>query len=622
MNRFVCRRSTLGLAVALACASLSAYAQDAEAQKLDAITVTGTRVEAESPVASTTLITREEIARLKPASLQELLRGRAGVNIYNQGGAGKLSGLSMRGMGTSHYVLMIDGVKIGNVTSGLPMIHDIPVSQIERVEIVRGPLSSLYGSEAMAGVIQIFTRGGQDGFAPEVGVGLGSQDTQRLHAGFSGKHGKAWYAVNGAYSHTGGFNACRGDAITFQGCGANEPDTDGYKNGSVSVRGGYDFNDAWRAEANVMSVDAENFYDGWYNHSRVQQQVGGAKVRFSPSQKFALTASVGSNRDRARNYHDTVFMNEVNTQRDQASLQADIALAGTLSVGYDWMRDSVASTTKFTSSARFSRALFGQWVGDFGRNHVQLGLRHEKNSQFGSASTGNTGWAFDVSDALRVRAGYGTAFRAPSFNDLYYPGSNNPDLRPERSKSLELGLEGHQAWGHWSMSAYENRLRDLIIFDPTKTSVSSPWGQPDNVQLAKIRGVEAEIGTAVAGWDINSSLTWLDPRNRTPGAQYGNLLNRRSRLTGRVDADKTFGRFRLGASVNGANARYDDPANRVRLAGYATGDLRLAWLPTSDMTVQFTASNVLDKHYETSAWYNQAGRAWMLDFTWAPAARR
>lgn len=618
MNASVSRFSALSLGIALAYTSMAARAQDAETNRLDAVTVTGTRVENTSPVASTTLITRDEIDRLKPASLQALLRGRAGVNIYNQGGAGKLSGLSLRGMGTSHYVLMIDGVKVGNVTSGLSMIHDIPVSQIDRIEIVRGPMSSLYGSEAMSGVIQIFTRRANDGFAPVVSVGLGTQDTQRISAGFSGKHGKAWYALNGAYSHTGGFNACNGDPITFQGCGAIEPDTDGYKNGSVSLSGGYEFSDAWRAEANLMSVDAENFYDGWFNHSRVQQQTAGAKVRFSPSEKFALTASVGRNRDRARNYHDTVFMNAVNTQRDQAALQADIALAGTLSIGYDWLRDSVESSTKFTQLSRYSRAVFGQWVGEFGRNHVQVGLRHENNSQFGSVNTGNLGWGFDISTALRLRANYGTAFRAPSFNDLYYPGSNNPDLKPEHSKSIELGLEGTQTWGRWSLSAYENRLRDLIIFDPMKSSVSSPWGQPDNVQIAKIRGAEAEIGTAIAGWDVTGALTWLDPRNRTPGPQYRNLLNRRSRLTGRIDADKTFGHFRVGASVNGADARFDDPNNRVRLAGYATGDLRLAWLPTANTTVQFTATNVLDKKYETSAWYNQAGRAWMIDFTWAP----
>lgn len=618
MKKSVIRMSALSIGISLVCTSVAAHAQETEAKKFDAVTVTGTRVESESPVASTTLITREEIARLKPASLQELLRGRAGVNIYNQGGAGKLSGLSMRGMGTSHYVLMVDGVKVGNVTSGLSMIHDIPVSQIERVEIVRGPMSSLYGSEAMSGVIQIFTRRGNKAFSPTVSVGLGTKDTQRIHAGFTGKQGRADYAVNAAYSHTGGINACNGDAVTFQGCGANEPDTDGYKNGSVSLSGGYDFSDAWRAEANVMSIDAENFYDGWFNHSRVQQQVAGAKLRYAPSKAFSLTATVGRNRDRSRNYHDTVFMNDVNTQRDQASVQADIALAGTLSIGYDWMRDSVDSTTAFTMLSRYSRAVFAQWVGERGPNHFQAGVRHEDNSQFGSAFTGNVGYAYDINASLRLRVNYGTAFRAPSFNDLYYPGANNPDLKPERSKSAELGVEGQHGWGHWSVSAYENRLRDLIIFDPTKSSVSSPWGQPDNVQIAKIRGIELEVGTDLAGWDLTGAMTWLDPRNRTPGAQYGNLLNRRSRLTGRVDADKTLGQFRVGASVNGAGARYDDPNNRVRLAGYATADARLAWMPSSRITVQFTATNVFDKKYETSAWYNQAGRGWMLDFTWAP----
>ena len=619
-------RSPRVLATALALALASpAFAQQADDTALGTVSVTGTRSDrGPATLAASTTITRSDIERLQPSSLPELLRGQPGLAIYNQGGEGKISAVFMRGTGNGQTLVMIDGVKVGSVSAGFAALTDIPVAQVERIEIVRGPLSSLYGSEAIGGVIQIFTRHPHaDGVAPHAGVSFGTYDTTKADAGIDGRRGGFWYSANVAYDRTRGFNACNGDPVTFAGCGTYEPDRDGYLNRSANVALGQRFNDAWNADARVMRIQGDNDYDGsWANRSRIVQQVAGAHVQYVPLKTLAFDLNAGRNDDQSRNYGPYGFAGYINTRRDSASLKADIGTRSNLAtVGVDWQRDSLASDTGFDATRRNTRALFADWRGDFGAQHLQLSARHEDNSQFGTHDTGHVAWGWDITKALRVSASYGTAFRAPTFNDLYYPGFSNPNLRPETSRSIELGLDGAQDWGRWSVHAYRNQLHDLIAFNPFLTSPRSPWGMPDNIQRARVDGVEATLGTTIAEWDVNATASVIDPRNRTPGANDGNLLNRRPQRMGRIDADRklgTSGRWSVGGSINAASHRYDDPANRVRMGGYATSDLRLAFRPDGAWTLQLTAQNIFDKAYETARWYNQAGRTLMFSARWSP----
>ena len=614
------------LAIALAIAVSPAFAQQqAGDTALDSVTVTGTRSErGPATLAASTTITRADIERLQPSSLPELLRGQPGLAIYNQGGEGKISAVFLRGTGNGQTLVMIDGVKVGSVSAGFAALTDIPVSQIERIEIVRGPLSSLYGSEAMGGVIQIFTRRpNADGVVPHVGVSFGTYDTWKGDAGLDGRHGGFWYSANVGYDRTRGFNACNGDPVTYAGCGTWEPDRDGYLNRSANVALGYRFNDAWKADARVMRIQGDNEYDGsWANRSKIVQQVAGAHVQYAPLAWLAFDLNAGRNDDQSKNYGNSGFVGYINTRRDAASLKADIGTRTNLAtVGVDWQRDSLASDTIFDQTRRNTRAVFADWRGDFGSQHLQLGARNEHNSQFGNHDTGHVAWGWDISKAVRASASYGTAFRAPTFNDLYYPGFSNPNLRPETSRSIEIGIDGSQGWGRWGVHAYRNELQNLIAFNPFLTSPRSPWGMPDNIQRARIDGIETTLGTTLAQWDINATASVMNPRNRTPGASYDNLLNRRPQRMGRIDADRKLGasgQWSIGASINAASHRYDDPSNRVRMGGYATSDLRLAYRPDAAWTLQLTAQNIFDKAYETARWYNQAGRTLMFSARWSP----
>lgn len=607
-------RFALAVAVSLACAQAQAEADGAT--DLDQIVVTATRTPQSlaNTLASITVIDRERIDRLQPASLPELLRGTPGLTFANTGGAGKITTISLRGAGGQQILVMVDGVRIGSASAGLTAFQDIPVDQIERIEIVRGPFSSLYGSEALGGVIQIFTRRPEGAFTPHASVALGSFDTRRVSAGIAGKQGNGWYSINAAHERTEGIDACRGSGTLFVGCFTDEPDKDGYENNSLSLQGGYRFNDAWDAEARVFRAEGQNEYDGSFaNQAEVVQQVAGARLRYAPSQELSFTLNAGRSVDESDDYKDGTFSSRFDTHRDLGSLQADIGTGnvGLLSLGFDWQRDAVDSSTPFDRIQRINRAVFGQWQGDFGKQSWQASVRRDDDSQFGGETTGSVRYGFAFTEDLKLVASYGTAYRAPTFNDLYYPGFSNPNLRPETSRSAELGLRGAHARGNWSISAYQTRAEDLITFDALTFL-------PVNLDRARIRGAEASADFDIGGWTLTGTATWMDPRNDSRGLNRDKLLPRRARQSGRIDLDRAVGAFRFGGSVYAEGQRYDDIANRTRLPGYSLVDLRVGYTLSEDWTLQLNAANVFDREYETAAYYNQPGRSYTLSLRFQP----
>lgn len=631
------------LPLALACAfATPSHAQALPAQDdatdLDEIVVTATRTEvalADSLVAAE-VIDREEILRSQARSLPELLRGRAGFSISNQGGAGKLTTVFLRGAESDHVLVLIDGVRIGSPTSGLVAFQDLPLALIERVEIVRGPRSSLYGSEAIGGVIQIFTRRSREGLHPRASATLGSNGHAAGSAGLGGGNGRAWFGIDAAYKHVEGIDACEVATPTqfSGGCGiaAPEPDDDGYRNRSLSLRGGFRAGDTLRFEAHALRAEGRNEYDGDFsNLSKTVQQVVGGAMHWQPSQRFGLQLRAGRNRDAAntrlhkfdpladdgagadveldRGYFDT--------DRDSATLQGDIAVGDRqlFTVGVDWLRDRVDASTQYAETERDNRALFAQYqgrfdAGAFDAQSLQASVRHDDNQQYGDNTTGSVAWGLDFNERWRLTAGYGTAFKAPSFNELYFPFFGNPALRPEESRSWELGLRYQGARIDWRLDGYSTRVDDLITFD-------AALGLPANIQRARIHGVELGLDTDLADWQLGASLGYLDTENRE-GLNAGNALPRRARHSARIALDRAFGGFRIGATGITEGSRFDDVANTRRLGSYARLDLRAEYAVTAAWTLQARLANAFDREYETASFYNQPGREWFLTLRYAP----
>ncbi|MEI2456764.1 TonB-dependent vitamin B12 receptor [Lysobacter firmicutimachus] len=611
----------LNLSFAIACAlALPATALAApagEATDLDEVVVTANRtaVSVNDALSPVEVLTRTEIERSQARDLNDLLRGRAGISLSNQGGAGKLTTLFLRGSESDHVLFLVDGIRIGSPTSGLASLQDLPLALIDRIEIVRGPRSSLYGADAIGGVIQVFTRREQQGFAPRAHVGGGSNGAIEFGTGFGGRSGRGWFGADYSFRKTQGIDACRGAGFpVFAGCFTDEPDRDGYESHALSLRGGIDLNEQWSIEGQALRAEGENDYDGSFvNYSETVQQVIGGKVRWRPSETVNVQLVAGRNVDSSDNFLGSLPMGFFSTDRDSASLQADFTVADghVLTAGFDWLRDRVDSDTIYDERERDNKAGFVQYQGHFGAHSFEASLRRDDNEQFGGHTTGGVAWGLDFAERWRVTAGYGTAFKAPTFNELYYPFFGNARLKPEESKTWEVGLAYRGDGFTARIDGFDTRADDLITYD-------AAINLPNNIERARMRGAEIGVDTEFAGWTLAASASFLDTENRR-GFNRGNELPRRAKHSGRIDLDRAFGKFRVGATAVGYGSRYDNAANSVRLGGYGTLDLRAEYAFTPALSLQARVANVFDREYETVSYYNQPGREWFLTLRYAPA---
>ncbi|HEB99199.1 MAG TPA: TonB-dependent vitamin B12 receptor [Thiotrichales bacterium] len=586
----------------------------AQAENLEPIVITATRTAqtADETLAPVTVITREDMERRQDRDLAETLRQVPGLSIANNGGPGKTTSVFLRGTESDHVLVLIDGIKAGSATTGTFAFQDIPVDEIERIEVVRGPRSSLYGSEAIGGVIQIFTRKGGGPLRGHFSAGGGTYSTYQGSAGISGGSERGWFSLSASGFDTKGFNACREEAATaFAGCYTAEPDKDGYRNLSISARGGYRFGNGLEFELRALRAGGENQYDGSYvNESESVQQTLGAGLRYAPMSAWTLNLSAGRSWDKSDNFKDGAFKSRFDTERDYLVFQNDITLgsSGLLTLGLDYQNDQVDSTEAYAVTSRDNKGLFAQYQGQVARHDLQLSLRLDDNEQFGKHTTGGMVVGHDFGNRMRLTASYGTAFKAPTFNELYYPGFGTPTLEPETSRSFELGVRGLADWGHWSVNAYHTRIDNLIAYD-------SSW-QPANIDEARILGLEAVVGAQVGGWQWNTTLGLMEPKNTGGGANDGNELPRRARESLRIDADRSFGRYSLGGTLEGVGRRYDDLANTRPLAGYGLVHLRGEYRLDKGWRLQGKVENLFDKDYETAAYYNQPGRSFYLTLRW------
>ena len=591
------------------------------------VTATRTAQTADEALASVTVITREDIERRQARSVEDLLRGTQGISIANSGGAGKNTSVFIRGTESDHVLVLIDGVRAGSATSGGAAYGNIPIEQIERIEIVRGPRSSLYGSEAIGGVIHIFTRkGGKKGFTPSFSIGGGSYGTFNGSAGLSGRSKRGWFNMNISGKDTNGFNSCTGKPFPGgAGCFTNEPDKDGYHNVAGSFRAGYLFKNGLDIETNFMQSSGKSNYDGTFaNKSEIVQRVFGGKARYSPFTFWKVTLAGGRSRENNRDFLGQEFKNRFNSRRDTITLQNDFTLnkSNLLTVGADYKNDAVSSSEDFAVTSRNNWGAFAQHQATVFKQNLEFSVRYDENEQFGGNITGGAGWGYTVAEWLRFTANVGTAFKAPTFNELYYPGFSNANLRPEESLSFEFGTSGKIKQTNWAFNIYETQINDLIAFDVTIFA-------PNNINKVRIRGFEGVISTQIKKWQINTNLTLLDPQNKSSGANRGNILPRRAKESFRFDVNRKFDKFKLfGLSFNKytigtqllvVGQRYDDLANTRKLDRYVKLDIRGEYTLNQNWRVQGRIENISNERYETASFFNQPGRNFFITLRYQPS---
>ena len=602
------QRSTLTVSVLALAAAFPAFSADM-ARESEPIVVTASRQpqRMNELLSDTSLITREEIEAAGQSSLPELLARQPGIEFTSNGGAGSNSSMFIRGTSGEHTLILIDGMRINSATNGTASLSRIPTSQIERIEILRGPASALYGSEAMGGVIQVFTKRGKGPAAFNAEAAYGTDNTQKLSGGVSGQTGGFSYSLQAAYEETDGFSSIRDRRNR-----AYNKDKDGFRNSSFSGNVSYSFNKDHEIGLNAFTSDGRNHYDSsssttgcnarcdYWNDTRVSNYSLYSRNRLLPA--WQSTLRIGRGTDDSDSFADGIGDGSFRTDQDQVSWQNDISLPlGTALLAAEWVDQKVVSSNNYDKNSRTINSFLMGWNASLGAHRWQINGRHDDISGVGTKATGSAAYGYQFNDTWRAHASYGTAFRAPSFNELYYPSSGNPNLNPEFGRNREIALFYETAKHTASLTYFHNRIDDLIQWAPI--SPGSWTYVPQNVASVRITGWSLGYRGYFGPLAVRGSVDFQNPRD----LETDNVLVRRARRHASLGADYITGAWTLGGEVVSNGRRYNDAANRVRLGGYTLFNLTANYQFDKDVTLFARINNLFDKKYELAEGYGTPG---------------
>ncbi len=582
-----------------AAVSFSAFA---ETQLNPIVTASRVAQSTDQTLAAVTVISREDIEHSQSQSVADLLRERVpGMDFLTTGGTGHQTSAFLRGTSSDQLLFIIDGNIVGSATTGAAAIELIPLAQIEHIEIIRGPRSSLYGSDAIGGVVQVFTKTGGDQYNASVTVG--SHNTHALNLGSNISGERTQLNISASHYMTDGFD------VTDDG----ELDDDGFTNNALNLNIKHRIGETSNIHAGVLHSDAETEFDNasMDNVSDTIQQSYSLGFDTSLSDSWSTSIDAGQSKDRletVRYYEDFftpgTFVYDASlfeTKRDQARWQNEVALGATgqLAFGVDYINDKIESSTNFAEHERDNTGTYALVQDKFDKHQLQLSGRVDDNEAFGTHRTGNIAWSYDVNAEEQIILSHGTAFIAPTFNDLYYVDpffTGNPNLDPETSRSTELGFTGKHGWGQWETRAYHTVIKNLIINVSTDPlDWMAPW-TTINANRAEINGMEFEVSGKTAGWNNTINLSLVDAKD----AETGNTLQGRARHTLKMNIAKNFNHYHIAANLLAQSARFANASNTVELAGYAVLNLMIERAIDKNWALKARVDNVLDKEYSTS----------------------
>jgi vitamin B12 transporter len=642
MKKFINLSLGLSLVPFLALSSVNAE----EAQEIETIVVTESRIPTivSESLSAISIIEREDIERYQATDLYDLMSRLPGVSMLRNGVRGSATSLSIRGNQGDHSLFLVDGVRIGSATLGSATLGLINTNSIERIEVVRGPKSNLYGADAIGGVVNIITRDAADMDSLQVKSSVGSNGTSETTLSAGTTQGKSSYsAVLNTYK-TDGIDSTY-DTSFLHG------DEDGHENDSIALRYGYEINDDAKLSLSYNSNDSSTDYDascteyvpvlddegnnikdeyGYnkttpvghdcyvYNESKITSL--SSSLDIDVNDRWTTNLQLGKSTDNAEEFSPNVDLSMFyldgifNTTKTEATwfnaieLEADTLL----SLGLDYQKDEVDSSNNYDVSSRDNKAAFLQYKLKSDGADVSFGARRDDNEQFGEHTTTSVMAGQDVSDNVRLNFSYGEGFKAPTFNDLYYPFSGNANLMPEESVNYEIGLKAN--WNNSSLNVglFNNSIENIILWN-------SSIFAPDNTENVEISGLEFSLNTQVANWMLGLSGTVMNPEDKSSG----NILVRRAERSASLDGDYSVGNYGLGFTIYSQSHTFDDAANTVRLGGYTTLALRANFDLSDNWKVKVNANNLTDKEYVTASGflgnYRSMGRELLFTVAYTPS---
>lgn len=586
---------------------------------LDQVVVTGTaqpqplsRIAADVQV-----IDAERIRNSTADSVEDLLRRDAGLQLSRNGGPGASSGLMMRGAGVGNTVVFVDGVRIGSATLGQVSFEGLSLAQIDHIEVLRGPASSLYGADAVGGVIAIFTKRGTQGLQLSAHAAAGGYGSREGDVGLRGASGSFDYALNVSGERTDGVSALRpGDQF-----GNYNPDRDGAERQSGQVTLGYTVADQRIGLSHYQSrlksqydgseclANCTDFLNAVYSSAADFRNKLDTRITSLDHQGRLGDVTLNTRLSRSEDelHSGGTVIDRFFTHRDQFSTRVGWAISAQhrLVGALERQLDHAESTSYTSNVSRQNNALVLGYSGSFGGHLLQADVRRDDNSVYGGTTTGRLGGSLQLAPSWRLRALAGTTFRAPSFNDLYYPGYGVATIAPEYGRSVELGLTWRDVDTDIAATVYRNRLRDLIAFEGDRTFCPADpafdFGCARNVNRARLQGATLVASQRWSNLSLSGTLDFLDARDEATGTR----LQRRAAHQESLSTDYRLGDWTLGASALRVGAR---PDGGKRLDSYTTLDLKAFWRFAPQWRLEGKVLNATNRDVEPARDYQGLGR--------------
>jgi vitamin B12 transporter len=570
-----------------------------ELEPLQVVTASRTEEDPDKALASVSLISARDIQYSVAQDLLELLRMQAGIDIVRTGGPGGQTSVFMRGGNSNHTLVLIDGMRVASAHSGAYAWEHLPLDQVERIEIVRGPRATLFGSDAIGGVIQVFTKQSD---SPHLRVTTGSFASNEIEAGVRFEAGSARFSVNASYRDSDGFSSQNINGFSY------EPDKDGFEARSVGVNGQGDVgNGSWRFS--VMALENEVEFDEGISDS--DQLIASLRFDGEASEKWSYSVQAGFADDEL-NSDFIFFTSGFESTRSEFSWDNRLELSsGVLQFGLDHYREAGKSEFNYDQD-RDNSAVFAMWNQELEAGRLQLSARLDDNSLFGSEFTYQAALSIPAGDTGELLGLWGTAFRAPTLSEQYSPGfgglfAGNPMLQPESSDSLEIIYRlplGET--GQFSVSAYQTDVEQLIAF-------TGQDFQAVNVNRAELSGLELQVSRESSAWLMKASATLQDTRDLSTGVSLLRRPDEKLSLTvNRIFDNGSW----LAGEWFASGARKD--FGGLELPGYALFNLSTGYRFSPAYSMELRMDNLLDTFYEPANGFNSAGRSAFISLNWSP----